>query len=136
MKVISNGFHLIELLFTLTIISITVALSYPMFMDYFIQAKRAEAKSELHQLALAMETFYIKQNTYSEVTLRDLNFSEMIAKKSYHLEIKLANQSDYVLTATPIGKQAEKDKECAVLSLRSNNQKGITGYGNVDHCWR
>lgn len=134
MKQHAYGFHLIEILMTVAIIGITTALSFPLYSQYMVQARRTEAETTLSQLALAMEQYHIQHNTYEEATLAALNFPDLIAKDNYQLDIQ-HNGNSFVLTATPLGKQAAKDRSCQTLSLNANNEKMISGYGRVEECW-
>lgn len=130
-----NGFNLMEIMIVIAIISIISTLSFPLYSQYVVHARRLEAASMLSKLAVAMEQFHIEHNTYADATLTALNFSETVAKNNYRLTIQTANNNNYVLSAIPLGKQAEKDALCAALTLNANNQKGVTGSGNVSECW-
>jgi type IV pilus assembly protein PilE len=129
-----QGFHLVEVLFTLAIISITAALSYPVYSDYMMYTRRMEAENTLTKLALAMEKFRVEHQSYENATLNDLHFPDIIVKNHYRLAIQQASNTSYVLTATPLGKQT-KDDTCATLSLNAKEEKGITGNGSLDECW-
>jgi len=135
MKKSIYGFHLIEILMTIAIIGITASLSFPLYTQYLVQARRVEAKNTLSQLALAMEQYHIEHNSYEDATLVNLNFPEMIAKENYQLSIQNATGQDYLLSAIPLGKQLEKDRECQTLSLNAKNEKMITGHGSIAECW-
>lgn len=129
-----NGFHLIELLTTVAIMSILVTFCLPLYSQYMVQAKRLEAASMLSRLSIAMEKFHIENNTYEGATLAALHFSDTIANNQYQLRIQTAN-NDYTLLAQPKGMQAEKDTQCAGLILYANGRKDVTGNGNVSECW-
>jgi type IV pilus assembly protein PilE len=129
-----NGFHLIEVLTTVAIMSILITLCLPLYSQYLVQARRLEAASTLSRLAVAMEKFHIEHNTYQGATLVALHFSDTIAKNNYQLRIQSEN-NDYILLAQPIGKQAEKDTQCAGLILYANGKQAITGNSNVSQCW-
>ena len=129
------GFHLIEVLITLAIISILTAFCLPLYSQYTVQARRLEAKTILSELAIAMEKFHIEHNTYEGATLAALHFSDWIAKNNYRLLIQTATNNDYTLIAYPHAKQAEKDAQCASLILHANNKKEISGDGKTNECW-
>lgn len=130
-----NGFHLVELLIVLAMIGILTALSLPIYSQYVVHTRRLEAARTLSKLMIAMEQYHIEHNTYQDVTLATLNFSELIVKNNYRLLIQAAHHYDYVLVAKPLGQQAEKDSRCAELTLASNGEKGITGLGKAEECW-
>jgi type IV pilus assembly protein PilE len=129
-----KGFHLIEILITLAIISILTAFCLPLYSKYIVQTRRLEATTTLSTLAIAMEKFQIEHNTYEGATLAALSFSDT-AKNNYHVFIQSATNNDYTLVAEPYAKQAEKDAECASLILHADNKKEISGYGKVRECW-
>jgi type IV pilus assembly protein PilE len=130
-----SGFHLIEILITLTIISILTALLIPIYTNYFVQTKRIEAAMLLSQLALAIEKYYIENNTYREATLSLLHFPEVIIDGNYRLSIRQATNYDYLLAAKPLGKQATRDNRCKTLLLSSTGKKMVTGKGTIQECW-
>ena len=100
-----------------------------------MQARRLEAETTLAQLAAAMEQFHIENNSYQGATLAALHFSENIAKNNYRLRMEITAE-DYKLIAEPYGRQAEKDMNCGDLILLANNEKSVSGTGNVKECWQ
>ncbi|OGT41999.1 MAG: hypothetical protein A3F42_04350 [Gammaproteobacteria bacterium RIFCSPHIGHO2_12_FULL_37_34] len=129
-----NGFHLIELLATLVIVSILAFISVPLYTPYLVQARRMEATITLSKLAIAMEQYYIEHHTYRGATLTTLHFPNQTGKNHYQLAIR-NHDNDFTLLATPHGFQAKHDLACNVLTLNSNGEKGMTGTGKVEECW-
>jgi type IV pilus assembly protein PilE len=130
-----EGFHLIEMLITLGIISILTSASFSTYTHYFMREKRLEAVSTLYNLAIAMEHYHIEHNTYADATLKELHISEYVADNSYQLSIRSANNDAYVLYAKPVGNQLKNDRPCASLILNSLGEKSISGTENVTACW-
>lgn len=130
-----KGFHLIEIMIVIAIIGILASICFPIYTQPTIKARRLEAETMLVKLAIALEEFHLEHQTYEGAVLSDLNFSEFIAANNYRLAIQTATDHDYVLHAQPLGKQAEKDKECGTLILDAHNQKNVTGSGKVTECW-
>lgn len=130
-----QGFHFMEILTSFAIISITAALSFPLYSQYIVTARRLEAASILTKLAVAMEQFHIEHNTYQNATLAALHFPRQIAKNNYQLSIQANTSYSYLLAAKPIGNQTKKDPVCATLTLNSNGEKGVTGRGSIEECW-
>lgn len=130
-----KGFNLIEILSVLAIVCITTTLAYPLYSQYLVQTSRLDAENTLVKLALAMEQYRSAHHSYEGSTLSALNFPAIIAKNHYQLTIESANANNFLLTAIPIGKQAENDSECATLTLNSMEEKGIRGNSTVAHCW-
>jgi len=131
----SNGFNLIELLITLSIISILMAMSYPLYQHHFIEERRLEAAHALMQLSLAMEKYQFENNTYVGATLNQLKMEEYIAKNNYRLMILKATSEDYLLAALPLGTQALEDNDCGTLQLNSRGEKSVTGINKAEACW-
>ena len=65
-----QGFTLIELLVVVAIIGILAAIAIPQYAAYKQQAADSKAKSDLHNMATAMEAYYgSNANTYLNVTV-------------------------------------------------------------------
>lgn len=65
MKTRHTGFTLIELMITVTIIGILLAIAVPSYRDYIVKASREAAKTELMQLANVQEKIYLNSNNYA-----------------------------------------------------------------------
>lgn len=131
-----RGFHLIEVLMTLAIIAVLVALSWPLYSQHFVHERRMEAQGMLAKLALSMEEFHIQHNTYQGATLHALKFPEQIVKNQYLLMIHSATDDDFLLIAKALGNQAKRDKTCKTLTLRANGERGVVGHRKPEDCWR
>jgi len=64
-----NGFSLLELMITLTIIGILTAFCLPVYSQHIIEARRLEAKIALEKLAATLENYFIAHNSYQGATL-------------------------------------------------------------------
>lgn len=130
-----NGFQLMELMVTLFIISLLIAISLPRYSHHLVQARRLEAENMLAKLALTIEQYYLSHHTYQGATIAALRFPEFVAKNNYQLKIELADDDTYLLMANPLGFQAEKDTLCGALTLHSSGEKNIRGLGKIEDCW-
>jgi len=59
-----NGFTLIELLVVIAIIGILAAIAIPQFTAYKQQSQDGAVRSDLHNLAVSMEGYYVTNTTY------------------------------------------------------------------------
>lgn len=59
------GFTLMELMITVAIIGILLAIAIPNYRDYIVKASREAAKTELMQLANVQEKIYLNANNYA-----------------------------------------------------------------------
>jgi type IV pilus assembly protein PilE len=129
------GFHLFELLITLSIISILATISFPIYSHYFVKEKRYEALNQLHKLAIALEKYHIENDTYENATLMKLKFREKIVNGNYLLQLQSLKTNFYRIAVKPIGQQARNDKQCGTLILNAIEEKKITGPGKITECW-
>lgn len=129
---------MLELLITLLIVAILAALAYPNYQHYVIRAHRQDGQIALLKLAARLESFALENNGYQGVTLEHLAMAKQSSAGFYELAIHLTTQDpaiDYLVSATPIGKQAQWDLSCQTLTLDSLGRKRITGPGKVTDCW-
>ena len=130
-----QGYSLLELLITLSIISILSSIALPLYSQHITHENRLEAAQMLSKLAIAMEHYQIENNSYSGASLSNLNFSDAAIKNTYQLEIQTFTDDQYLLSAIPINKQAENDEACGVLKLNSAGEKLVTGSDSIENCW-
>jgi type IV pilus assembly protein PilA len=99
-----QGFTLIELLVVVAIIGILAAIAIPQYATYKQQAADSKAKSDLHNMATAMEAYYgSNQNSYSNASVTSLMNYGFRQSSAVADTIVTANQTAYSLTANPTG---------------------------------
>ncbi len=94
-----KGFTLVELLVVVAIIGILAAIAIPQFSQYRKRAADASAKSDLKNLANAMEACYVDKQTYASCTMATLTGSYGF-KASPHVTVTIAKASTNGFTAT------------------------------------
>ena len=102
----ASVFSLVELLVTVAIIALLMAIALPQFIAYRAQAVDAQMKDDLKSAALAMESYFsdkkIYPTTITEIVATGFNQTQGVA-----LTIDVTSPSTYTLTAAkPSGSQA------------------------------
>ena len=136
-----RGVTLIELMITLVVLGILVAIAVPNYTQRVIKSKRTDATTALLTIAAEQEKFYIKNNRYAA------NTSELGITKTdnqyYGLAIALGDGGGYVATATPLtGGSQTADDYCKSFSIDHTGKKiaagsdsGGTTVDTSDVCW-
>lgn len=85
----SSGFTLLELLVTLTIVSILVATSIPLYRDYRAQAYDFRALNDLRMVALAQEAYFLENESYYSCSSSNCTDLPGISKLSRGVDITI-----------------------------------------------
>lgn len=112
MKMRQTGFTLIELMITVTIISVLVLIAYPSYKSQLVKTSRSAAQRELLELASTQEKIFLNSNAYTaNITgaytgtsaggLGRASGMTTDAKYTLSLDITVAGPT-YVLTASPV----------------------------------
>ncbi|MGH8463016.1 MAG: type IV pilin protein, partial [Pseudomonas sp.] len=132
------GFSLLELMVVLVILGLLLMIALPDYQRSVHAGGRAEGQSLLLQVAADQERFYADNNTYS-LSADPRQATATLVSESGLYEVKVATCPSgtiaecFVVTATPVGKQAADD--CGALTLSSSGLKSATG-GSAENCWR
>jgi type IV pilus assembly protein PilE len=138
-----RGFTLIELMVTIAVIGILVAVALPSYKDQIARGKRSDVQTALVEDAAYMQRYYAANNTYLAAngvtpTLPATQSPKGSAGANYTITIDGApNTTDtaFRLTATPVGSMAS-DK-CGSFTYDNLGTKGVTGAGQTAaSCWR
>ena len=114
-----GGFTLIELLVVIAIIGILAAIAIPQFAAYRRRSFEAQAKSDLHNAAVAEEAYFVNGNTYRKcnpciggvASLEGFNPTGTVTVESS------GGASTFVLTAT--------HQNCAAVSWSYASAGGV-----------
>lgn len=99
-----KGFTLIELLVVVAIIGILAAIAIPQYATYKQQAADSKAKSDLHNMATAMEAYYgSNNNSYANVNLTGLTGFGFRQSSNTADAITASDATSYSLTADATG---------------------------------
>ena len=145
-RVRQSGFTLIELIITVAIIGILVAVAYPAYTQYAVRAKRSAAQSFMFTVSSRQEQAMLNARSYFSVatgTPAEWTAASMTvpAEVSANYTVTVASNNAatppaYTVSAVPQAAQASNDAKCGTLTLTSIGAKGVTGTSSVSECWR
>jgi type IV pilus assembly protein PilE len=143
----ATGFSLIELMVTVLIISVLVAIAIPTYIDKVRKSRRTEAKTALLDLAGREERYFNTNNAYS-IVQADLGYgtggnvvNQTIGNGYYQVSVVLINYAagppivpaGYTITATAVGTQV-KDTHCQTFTLHSTGVQ--SSFPDTTSCWQ
>lgn len=130
-KRLRNGFTLIEVMVTVAIVGILLAVAIPAYGDYVVRGRLSEAFSALGGAQPAAEQYWSNNRTYVGFGTANA-FPVNTAYFTYSLSA--ASASTYTLTATGVGKMAG-----FVYTIDQNGTHATTGspagWGVNAACW-
>lgn len=133
-----RGFTLIELMIVVLIVGILAAIAYPSYQNQVRKTRRADAKTELLEVAQRLERCYTRYNSFNndECEVKDkLDAGITSSEAWYVITANPYTASDFTLIATPQDDQVN-DTECGVLQLTSIGEKGSLGVTtDANDCW-
>jgi len=119
-----NGFTLIELMIVVVVVAILSAVAFPLYTDYVIRGKLAEAVSALSDGRVKMEQFFQDNRTY---------FGGPAPAATTNFDYGTSNTSTttYTITATGTGNISA----FSYTINQSNTKTSTTPWGNNSTCW-
>ncbi len=137
-----RGFTMTELMITLAILGIVVAMAMPAYSSYVLKANRTDAKLKLAQLATLQERYYFMNNSYTD-DFADIvvgaTTGQPVPSDEGHYSIALTltgGGTGWTMVATAVGAQAD-DTTCASLTQTSLGAKTALTSAAVasPDCW-
>jgi len=140
------GVTLIELMIVIVIIAIIASAAYPLYTQYVVRAKRSVGSTMLLQVADRQQQYFMDHKRYAS-SLESLGFTSnpfmmndqgaLVAdadpNRIYGISLSDTTATTYTATAEPQQNQADKDTQCASLTLTHAGEKGQSGSGTK--CW-
>jgi type IV pilus assembly protein PilE len=124
-----RGFTLTELLITVAVLGVLVAIAVPNYRQYVIRGKRSAAQSVMMDIANREQQFLLANRRYADKsTLESNGFAlpaEVRANYTYDVELGAGARPSFVITFTGTGTQAT-DNSPAPLTLSSSGEKAPT----------
>lgn len=148
-----KGFTLIELMIAVGIVAILASVALPSYTSYIARAKRADARTQLVQVAQFMQRFYTANDQYqynrSAVEVSNLipvgltrsPADAAVGTALYTLTV-VADAATYTLTMAPVAGLSMAADECGSFRLTSTGVRSVVvgGVNNVatlrDKCWK
>jgi type IV pilus assembly protein PilE len=142
------GFTLIELMTTILVGSILLAIAIPSYNAQTQKSRRTEAKTALLDLASREERYNSTYNTYTS-SAANLGYSgafpTVIGNGYYQLSVCVSGSTNctadagtgsaFLLTATPVTTSSQaKDTACKAFQLDSSGIQSVTGSAAGSTC--
>ena len=146
-----GGFTLIELIVAMTIVTILASVALPAYFGHVTRARRAEARTQLMQVAQFMQRFYAANDSFEHDRAGNAVFDRIPAslKRSpesgdqlYALVIPPAtlNDASFEVRMVPIAGASMGSDACGTFTLSAAGVRGVdaaTGAANLrDMCWK
>ncbi|HYD96815.1 MAG TPA: type IV pilin protein [Noviherbaspirillum sp.] len=117
------GFSLIELMISVAIVAILVAVALPSYQSYIVRGARAAAQAQMMEIANREQQYFLANRTYATKAELEANGfrlpTDVSSKYSYDIALGTATLPSYTITFTPTGSQASD----GTLSLNSEGVK-------------
>jgi type IV pilus assembly protein PilE len=130
-----RGFSLIELMITLGILAILVAVAIPSYTSYILQSHRTDAMRSLTSLRQALERCYSQSFSYTACPAAPGGTTT--SANGYYSIAYAPTATTYSIVASATGNQT-KDAACASMTVTNAGQQTALNTGGTDStltCW-
>ena len=137
----TGGFTLIELMITVAIVGILMAIAISSYEFARIKTRRGAAESCLTEWAQYMERFYTTNITYLDSSGNPAPDPLLPCKadlsQSYSFTVPTNTATTFVIQAAPILRQLAKDTLCGTMTIDNAGRKTVSGTSSADvkQCW-
>ncbi|MEH6824770.1 MAG: type IV pilin protein [Motiliproteus sp.] len=144
------GFTLIELMITVAIAGILMAIAYPSYQQYLIDSRRTDARNALLAFATTMERYRSDNNSYDNAhtgtgypnppksTVFPSQTPIDSSDKLYNLTLQAADNSGYTLRATPMtgtGQDGDGFQELTSVGIKRWDKDNNGSIGTGESTW-
>ncbi len=126
----AGGFTLIELMITVAIVAVLLAVALPSYRSHVLKSNRAEAQSFLMAVAARQQQFMIDTRAYAALADVGVPQPDSVSKNyTVTLATEAGPPPTFVLKATPKTEQASE--ACGTISINQAGTKTAAKTG----CW-
>lgn len=138
----TGGFTLIEMVIVVAIVAILAAIAIPAYTDSIRKGRRGQGKTDILEVAQAMERCYTVRNSYNncwngftsnDLAAAGLGNSPSTGTVSYTLGLTNVTRTTFTVIATRVNDQL--NDTCGNLGLNHQGVKTVAGGGTVAECW-
>jgi len=133
-----SGFTLIEIMVTVVILALIVAIALPNYDESVKRSRRVDVRGLLMENVHFMERVFTENNRYDmnggAATVLPILTSPKKGTVQYNISIKAVGVSSYTLQAIPAGGMA--GDKCGTYTINQINQQANVGNSaSTDECW-